>query len=422
MEGKAVILISSVLCVWFSLDVSAEEARFDNYKVFRAVPTTEDQMHFLRELSEGTEGISFWKAPTRLRSPVDIMVPPHKLPDFREAAGLLNLDTEVLIQDVQEAIYNERPSAARRVEGFDWTDYHGLEQMYSWMDSLIKQHSGVASLIIGGSSFEGRQIRGVKISHKSGNPGVYVEGGIHAREWISPATVTFILNQLLKSSDPDVRDIAENYDWYIFPSVNPDGYVYSHKKNRLWRKTRSRSSATCFGVDPNRNWDFFWNVTGTSGNPCSDIYAGPKPFSEIETRTLSSYITTIAKKIDVFLAFHSYSQLLLLPYGNGSLGVDNFSTLVDIGTRAMEKLSKRYGTRYTTGNIVDVIYPASGISMDWARSSFKIPFTFTYELRDTGRHGFLLPAKLIIPTGEETLDSVVSILQDVRGYSWKTTS
>lgn len=52
--------------------------------------------------------------------------------------------------------------------------------------------------------------------------------GIHAREWIAPATVTYILNELLTSTDPSVRDIAESYDWYVFPSVNPDGYEYTH--------------------------------------------------------------------------------------------------------------------------------------------------------------------------------------------------
>lgn len=54
--------------------------------------------------------------------------------------------------------------------------------------------------------------------------------GIHAREWISPATVTYILNELLTSNDVNVREIAESYDWYIFPSFNPDGYEYTHTR------------------------------------------------------------------------------------------------------------------------------------------------------------------------------------------------
>lgn len=38
--------------------------------------------------------------------------------------------------------------------------------MYSWMDEIVAQNPDVASTIIGGSTYEGREIRGVKISYK----------------------------------------------------------------------------------------------------------------------------------------------------------------------------------------------------------------------------------------------------------------
>lgn len=60
------------------------------------------------------------------------------------------------------------------------------------------------------------------------NPGVFIESGMHAREWIGVATSTFILNQLLTSTDASIKAIAENYNWYIFPVANPDGYTYTH--------------------------------------------------------------------------------------------------------------------------------------------------------------------------------------------------
>ena len=44
---------------------------------------------------------------------------------------------------------------------------------------------------------------------------------------------------------------------------------------------------------------------------------------------------------------------------------------------------------------------ASGSSADWALGVAKIPYSYSVELRDTGRYGFLLPRELILPTAEE---------------------
>lgn len=54
---------------------------------------------------------------------------------------------------------------------------------------------------------------------------------------------------------------------------------------------------------------------------------------------------------------------------------------------------------------------AAGGSMDWVRVAIGPPITYTYELRDKGRYGFLLPANQIIPTGEETMDSLIGMFQ-----------
>lgn len=54
-----------------------------------------------------------------------------------------------------------------------------------------------------------------------------IEGGIHAREWISPATVTWIIKEFLTSNNTDVKLMAETLVWHIFPVTNPDGYAYT---------------------------------------------------------------------------------------------------------------------------------------------------------------------------------------------------
>ena len=80
---------------------------------------------------------------------------------------------------------------------------------------------------------------------------MWIDGGIHAREWISPATVTWMLKELVEN-DAAHPDLTEKMDWYILPIVNPDGYAYSRieDRNRMWRKTRSPNGIHgCEGTD-----------------------------------------------------------------------------------------------------------------------------------------------------------------------------
>ncbi|GJQ79511.1 hypothetical protein Trydic_g16361 [Trypoxylus dichotomus] len=363
------------------------------------------------------------------------MVPPHLVMDFQDFLNLQQLSSEIFIDNVQDQIDNERPKVQPRA--FGWTDYYRLadanpikslelcneltcvspvDTIYAWLDGLVTEFPNVVTPVVGGSSYEGRQIRGVRVSYSSANRDrtVFVEAGIHAREWITNAVSTYILNQILRSSDSRIRRIAEYYDWYFFPSVNPDGYEYSHTTNRLWRKTRT-PYGSCYGADPNRNWGYRWNTGGASSNPCSDTYAGPNPFSERSTATLSEFFTGISSQVVSYISFHSYSQLLLIPYGHTTQNLDNYTELKQVGDRAAAALASRYGTRYTVGNIAATIYVATGGSMDWAKGVYGTRITYTYELRDQGRYGFVLPANQIIPTAEETLDSFVVIFEEFLG-------
>lgn len=114
--------------------------------------------------------------------------------------------------------------------GFGWSRYYELHAINQWLDGILSTYSNVTEGFVIGKSYEKRDIRGIKISHKAGNPGIFIESNIHAREWITSATATWLINQLLTSADADVRSLAENYDWYIVPVLNVDGFVYSHER------------------------------------------------------------------------------------------------------------------------------------------------------------------------------------------------
>lgn len=113
---------------------------------------------------------------------------------------------------------------------FSWTKYYELEDINDWIDSLAVLYPKQVTVTTIGKSYENRDIKSVKISNGKSDKVVAIEGGIHAREWISPATVTYIINEVLNGTNPVFRNISNNYDWYIIPVANPDGYEYTHRK------------------------------------------------------------------------------------------------------------------------------------------------------------------------------------------------
>lgn len=304
---------------------------------------------------------------------------------------------------------------------FEWKNYYHLETIYAWMDLQCQKYSGILKPLDAGRSYEGVPLKGVKLSKKANNTAVFIEGGIHAREWISPATATYILNELLTSQDKDVQEIAENFDWIFFPVINPDGYKATFEKDRMWRKTR-QPFGICRGTDLNRNWASAWNKTGSSPDPCAYDFAGPKVWSEREAEQISQFLVKSVRTdhIQTYLSLHSYSQLVMFPHGHTSEKAWNYDDLKAIGQKTVDAMKVKFGTVYKSGSVYETIYPSAGSSHDWAYSELKIPIAYTFELRGppNSTDMFILPADQIEPTAQETLDGFVALLAEAkaRGY------
>ena len=71
------------------------------------------------------------------------------------------------------------------------------------------------------------------------------------------------------------------------------------------------------------------------------------------------------------------------------------------------------GFKYQVGPSGSLLYPASGASDDWAKGALNIKYSYTVEMRDSGRHGFILPASQIEPSGREALEIVRVVSQAV---------
>ncbi|XP_055681899.1 uncharacterized protein LOC129789271 [Lutzomyia longipalpis] len=394
---------------------AAEKARFDNYRVYTLKVTNEEQLKDLRMLEDQDQAYQFWDFPSVVGQDLDIMVPPHKLADIEEFTNYRGIPKQLKIQNVQELIDQENPLVQPR--SFGWTAYYRVHEIYEWLDHIIEEFPGVVTGLTVGQSYEGRPIRALKISYGTGNNAIVIESHIHAREWISSATATYVINELLRSNDPEIREIAENNDWYIIPVLNPDGLEYTKTDNRMWRKTRRpNAGSTCVGTDANRNYAYNWMQGGASTNPCSETYAGPNAFSESETRTVTDYLNTVIDNIRVYISFHSYGQLILSPWGHTTAQAPNHNHLMEIMEAARTRITAVYGTPYTIGPTAATLYVASGTSHDhfYGEQSNNINVAYTFEFRDTGNYGFILPASQIIPNAIEVTQGLVGFVQKTK--------
>ncbi|KAK3530252.1 hypothetical protein QTP86_020120, partial [Hemibagrus guttatus] len=240
---------------------------------------------------------------------------------------------------------------------------------------------------------------------------IWIDCGIHAREWISPAFCLWFIKYALTfyKENPDITTMLDKMDIYILPVMNPDGYKYTWTTNRMWRKNRSvREGSSCFGVDLNRNFDANWCTTGASSSPCSDIYCGQYPESEPEVQAVTNFLRTHKDSIKLYFSMHSYSQMLLFPYSYTHEEIPNHSELFDLVKEAAAKIRWHYRNVYRFGSGAKTIYLAPGGSDDWAYDQ-GILYSFTFELQDRGRYGFLLPPNLISVACNEALAAVKTI-------------
>ncbi|KAK2144085.1 hypothetical protein LSH36_786g00042 [Paralvinella palmiformis] len=208
-------------------------------------------------------------------------------------------------------------------------------------------------------------------------------------------------------------ELLQKFDFYFLPVVNPDGYEYSFKKDRLWRKSRKYESISgCHGIDLNRNWRFHWGEFYSSDDPCSTIYQGRSPEDAIEVLNIVNFLSPRAHSFVAFLTYHSYGQRFITrwDYSKDVIPSDH-SHLINVAQRAVRAMNEVHGKVYEAGRAPELMYPYGGGSPDWARAIANIKYSYLIELRD--RHSFILPEREIIPTGEENWAALVVILEEI---------
>jgi carboxypeptidase T len=331
------------------------------------------------------------------------------------------------VEEIQPALnYLETHFTAEAIEG-----YHSPESLNDDMSSLAAAHPDLAELQTFGTSVEGRPMLALRLGTRTGSgaksgPKVLLLGCHHAREWLSVEVPFLVARHLLENAgDPEIGGWLASGEIWVAPMVNPDGHAFtrdrSDPENRLWRKNRRVNGDGSIGVDPNRNYDYMWgslDIDTSSKTPSAETYIGPSPFSEPETQAVSQLVETQA--FDGLITYHSYSQLILYPWGYTSEPISDAADrerMIAVSQEMAELIRGVHGRVYVPQQSSE-LYPTAGDTTDWAYGKLKIP-AITIELRPETyeQGGFILPANQIRPTFEENLPAALLFIRGIFGVA-----
>ncbi|XP_044044485.1 carboxypeptidase B2 [Siniperca chuatsi] len=381
-------------------------------------PKTQEQVDIVKNVSTHYE-TALWQpvSPQYIKeeTQVHLFVPANSSDTVKDLLQKHAITHEVLLTNTNELIemQTRNDSTDPRSGSTFYERYHSLEDIYYWINRTQQDNPSKVKTILIGSSYEKRPLYALKLSlnNRPNKKAMWIDCGIHAREWIAPAFCLWFVQYSLSSyrQNQDITHILDNMDVYVLPVMNPDGYEYTWTTNRMWRKNRSVSkSSSCIGVDLNRNFDANWCTEGASSEPCTEIYCGAFPESEPESQAVANFLRSHKDSVQLYLSIHSYSQMLLFPYSCSLDEVENHKDLLEMVQEAAQKIRRHYRNTYKYGAGGKTIYLAPGGSDDWAYN-LGIKYSFTFELQDRGRYGFLLPPSHISKACNEALIAVKTI-------------
>jgi len=303
------------------------------------------------------------------------------------------------------------------------TAYHAYADIVSWLQQLTAKYSSLVTYTASiGQSVEGRAIPMIKITSQKNSDSkkrIFFQGMQHAREWISGATMQYVADYLTANygTDSRVTSLLDQVEFVIIPVANPDGYDYTWNGDRLWRKNRAMVDGSAQGVDPNRNWPDHWNDGGSSTDPSDDTFMGPSAASEPEVQALMAAYTA-TPNIILACDFHSFSQLILRPYGWTQDNSPDDDAFTSLGASIQSAIATVSSDQYVNERIVD-LYVASGGANDWwygigTPSGTQKPYGIAIELppdANNSEDGFILDPSQIVPVGNEMVQATLNMAE-----------
>lgn len=282
--------------------------------------------------------------------------------------------------------------------------YRTVEETFASLQTLATNHPELATWTTIGPTWErintplsGGFDIGALVITNSNAPGpkapFILMSAIHAREMATAEISTRFAEMLVNGYgvDPDITWILDHTVIHVIPHANPDGRKKA-ESGVLWRKntngTACGTTSSSRGIDLNRNSTYFWGPPSSSGTPCSDTYRGPSVASEPETQAIEAYLAAVFEDQrgpaltdaapdtteGVFITLHSYSQLVLFPWGGGNVGAaPNAAGLATLG--------RKFGwyNNYEVCRPGDCLYEANGTTDDLAYGIYGVA-SYTFEV------------------------------------------
>ena len=266
--------------------------------------------------------------------------------------------------------------------------FHSFAEIETKMRSLAENNSDIAVLYDLGklypngdgstkTSHEGRHFWALKISDdplvdEPDEPDILYVGLHHGREWMTTEMMVWLMEHILADygTNDTITQIVDTREIWLFPVMNPDGFVFTETDDRTWRKNRRNNGNDEWGVDPNRNYGYKWGYDdiGSEPNPEDELYRGPYPFSEPCTQIVRDLAIDIGFNLSI--SFHTYSDVMVWSPAYKRDHAPHYPLLLDPKTRAFYELQG--------WDLED--YLERGIAMDNAVISDFPGVTFSFHL------------------------------------------
>jgi len=335
--------------------------------------------------------------------------------------ALLEAGYRVEIDEVQTALL-DRPVhyLAGQTNGIPgYPCYRTIEETYTDLARLAADHPDLAAWLDVGDSWDkvtgalpGYDLRALVLTNRAvpgPKPKFLLMAAIHARELATAELAARFAEGLVTDygTDPDVTWLLDYFELHVLPITNPDGRKQA-ESGEYWRKnTDDDDGCTIFpyyGTDLNRNGSFHWG--GASTTPCYETYQGPSAASEPETQAIENYAAGVFPDqrspgdddpapddaTGVFITLHSYSELVLFPYGFRPTPSPNHTRLETLG----RKFGYFNGYEVCQAGEPGCIYAATGTTDDWAYGELGLA-AYTFELGTAFFQGCSYFEETIVP-------------------------